>query len=80
MISMSRAARGLGAAALVAAGLASAPAEAQERLRWGIPIAFGSNLTALGDTLPYVAQQLNAASIRSSAASAATRSPMSRSS
>jgi TRAP-type mannitol/chloroaromatic compound transport system substrate-binding protein len=59
MISMSRAARGLGAAAIIAAGLASAPAEAQERLRWGIPIAFGSNLTALGDTLPYVAQQLN---------------------
>jgi len=59
MVSMSRAARGLGAAAIIAAGLASAPAEAQERLRWGIPIAFGSNLTALGDTLPYVAQQLN---------------------
>jgi TRAP-type mannitol/chloroaromatic compound transport system substrate-binding protein len=34
-------------------------ATAQERLRWGVPIAFGSNLTALGDTLPYVAQQLN---------------------
>jgi len=38
---------------------ASLPASAQERLRWGVPIAFGSNLTALGDTLPYVAQQLN---------------------
>lgn len=38
---------------------ATAPAAAQERIRWGVPIAFGSNLTALGDTLPYVAQQLN---------------------
>lgn len=37
----------------------AAPAAAQERVRWGVPIAFGSNLTALGDTLPYVAQQLN---------------------
>lgn len=47
-----------GLAALAAISLA-APASAQERLRWGVPIAFGSNLTALGDTLPYVAQQLN---------------------
>lgn len=59
MISISRAARGLGAAAVLAAGLTAAPVEAQERLRWGVPIAFGSNLTALGDTLPFVAQQLN---------------------
>jgi TRAP-type mannitol/chloroaromatic compound transport system substrate-binding protein len=59
MVGISRAARHLGAAAIVMAGLASGPADAQERLRWGVPIAFGSNLTALGDTLPYVAQQLN---------------------
>jgi len=50
------AACGAGAALTIAASL---PAAAQERLRWGVPIAFGSNLTALGDTLPYVAQQLN---------------------
>jgi TRAP-type mannitol/chloroaromatic compound transport system substrate-binding protein len=59
MNSISRAARGFGAAAILAAGLAATPADAQERVRWGVPIAFGSNLTALGDTLPYVAQQLN---------------------
>ncbi|MBM3488001.1 MAG: TRAP transporter substrate-binding protein [Alphaproteobacteria bacterium] len=45
-------------------GLAAAadPAAAQDRLRWGVPIAFGSNLTALGDTLPWVAQALNKSS------------------
>ncbi|MCU0985677.1 MAG: C4-dicarboxylate ABC transporter [Acetobacteraceae bacterium] len=59
MLRLSVAARALGAAAIVAAGLASTPASAQERVRWGVPIAFGSNLTALGDTLPFVAQQLN---------------------
>jgi TRAP-type mannitol/chloroaromatic compound transport system substrate-binding protein len=59
MVRLSTAARALGAAAIVAAGLAATPAQAQERVRWGVPIAFGSNLTALGDTLPYVAQQLN---------------------
>lgn len=27
-------------------------------MRWGIPMAFGSNLVALGDTMPWVSQQL----------------------
>lgn len=58
-----RASNALRATAL-AAGLAAAAfafpqhAHAQDRVRWGVPIAFGSNLTALGDTLPYVAQTL----------------------
>ena len=38
--------------------LTAAPATAQEVLRWGIPMAFGSNLTALGDTMPWVSEQL----------------------
>jgi len=59
MNSIFRAARAFGAAVILAAGLAVTPADAQERVRWGVPIAFGSNLTALGDTLPYVAQLLN---------------------
>ncbi len=33
-------------------------ATAQETVRWGIPMAFGSNLTALGDTMPWVSEQL----------------------
>lgn len=32
--------------------LLAAPATAQETLRWGVPMAFGSNLVALGDTMP----------------------------
>lgn len=52
-----------GAAVAAALGVGAVhPAEAQDRLRWGVPIAFGSNLTALGDTLPWVAQTLNKAS------------------
>ena len=27
-------------------------------MRWGIPMSFGSNLTALGDTMPWVSEQL----------------------
>ena len=38
--------------------VAAAPAAAQETVRWGIPMAFGSNLTALGDTMPWVSEQL----------------------
>jgi hypothetical protein len=34
--------------------VAAAPAAAQETVRWGIPMAFGSNLTALGDTMSWV--------------------------
>lgn len=33
-------------------------AHAQENVRWGIPMAFGANLTALGDTMPWVSEQL----------------------
>jgi TRAP-type mannitol/chloroaromatic compound transport system substrate-binding protein len=50
-------------AAVAAFTLATAPlgvAKAQDvdAIRWGIPMAFGSNLVALGDTMPWVAQQL----------------------
>jgi len=44
---------------LVAAlAIGISPAAAQETVRWGIPMAFGSNLTALGDTMPWVSEQL----------------------
>ena len=33
-------------------------AQAQETVRWGVPMAFGSNLVALGDTMPWVSEQL----------------------
>lgn len=36
----------------------SLPATAQENVRWGIPMSFGSNLTALGDTMPWVSDHL----------------------
>jgi len=52
----------LGAAIAAATVLAAGGAAAQDRIRWGVPIAFGTNLTALGDTLPWVAEQLDAAS------------------
>ena len=57
--------RSLGAAVLVgtlALGTLPSPAEAIDRVRWQVPIAFPSTLTALGDTLPWVADQLRAAS------------------
>ncbi|MBZ0225407.1 MAG: TRAP transporter substrate-binding protein [Comamonas sp.] len=46
--------------AAVAALLAGAAlaASAQETVRWGIPMSFGANLTALGDTMPWVSEQL----------------------
>jgi TRAP-type mannitol/chloroaromatic compound transport system substrate-binding protein len=34
------------------------PATAQERIRWQVPMSFASTLTALGDTMPWVADQL----------------------
>ncbi len=51
------------AAGVLALGLAASlatPADAArgDRVRWGVPIAFSSNLIALGDTLPWVAGQL----------------------
>ena len=51
-------------AALAVALTAGQAVRAQEidNVRWGIPMAFGSNLVALGDTMPWVAQQLERAS------------------
>jgi len=43
---------------LAATTVASDAAHAQERVRWQVPIAFASTLTALGDTLPWVAEQV----------------------
>ncbi|MFV0291951.1 MAG: TRAP transporter substrate-binding protein [Paracoccus sp. (in: a-proteobacteria)] len=36
--------------------------EEAEALKWAVPISFSSNLTALGDTLPWVAERLNVVS------------------
>jgi TRAP-type mannitol/chloroaromatic compound transport system substrate-binding protein len=36
--------------------------EAQESVRWQVPMGFASTLTALGDTMPWVADQLRAMS------------------
>jgi TRAP-type mannitol/chloroaromatic compound transport system substrate-binding protein len=44
------------------AALVAGSATAQERVRWQIPMSFASTLTALGDTMPWVADQLRAAS------------------
>ncbi|MFW5680397.1 MAG: TRAP transporter substrate-binding protein, partial [Pseudomonadota bacterium] len=41
-----------------ALALAALPADAQERIRWRVPIAFPSALPALGDNMPWVADQL----------------------
>ena len=46
------------AALAVAAMPATASAQDIDTVRWGIPMAFGSNLTALGDTMPWVSKQL----------------------
>ena len=62
---MSRVSKFLGAAAavgVVAALAAPNAADAQERVRWQIPMSFASTLTALGDTMPWVADQLRAVS------------------
>lgn len=47
------------ALALAVALAAPAAATKGDRVRWSVPIAFGSNLLALGDTLPWVAEQLS---------------------
>jgi TRAP-type mannitol/chloroaromatic compound transport system substrate-binding protein len=41
-----------------AAGLANTAEAKSDRVRWSVPIAFGTNLTALGDTLPWVVDSL----------------------
>jgi len=43
-------------------GIAVSPASAADKIRWKVPIAFPSNLPALGDNAPWVAEQLKAAS------------------
>lgn len=43
-------------------GSATTNAMAQEKVRWGVPMSFASNLTALGDTMPWVSEQLKKAS------------------
>ncbi len=52
--------------ALVAATLAAAPSLAQaqqaDAIRWGVPMSFPSTLYALGDTMPWVAKQLETVS------------------
>lgn len=49
--------------ALVGAGLVLTTAtQAAEKVRWKVPVAFGTNLPALGDNITYVADALKAAS------------------
>ncbi|WP_148862897.1 TRAP transporter substrate-binding protein [Marinobacter fonticola] len=43
----------------LAAAVASAPAMAQEKVRWKMQAAYGSNLPALGDIIPGVVEDLN---------------------
>ncbi len=51
---------GLGLAAVTA----TSAAEAQDRVRWRVPIAFPSSLPALGDNMAWVADQLRTATDR----------------
>lgn len=48
-------------AAALATVLAPAPASALDAVRWQVPMSFASTLTALGDTMPWVADQLRTA-------------------
>ena len=49
--------------AAIAAALTIVPsfahAQQPDAVRWGVPMSFGSNLLALGDTMPWVAQELD---------------------
>jgi TRAP-type mannitol/chloroaromatic compound transport system substrate-binding protein len=49
----------LAAAAIIAMSAGAVRAQDVDNIRWGIPMAFGSNLVALGDTMPWVSQQLD---------------------
>lgn len=49
--------RGTSAIALLCASVVPGAAEIDE-VRWAVPISFASTLTALGDTLPWVAERL----------------------
>ena len=48
--------------ALLAGTMLAGPASAEERVRWQVPMTFASTLTALGDTMPWVADRLRAVS------------------
>ena len=52
---------GVAAAAMVGAlAMTVAPTDAfAKKVRWAVPISFASTLTALGDTLPWVAERIN---------------------
>lgn len=52
----------LAVACAVAAVTSPIAAQAQEKVRWQVPMSFASTLTALGDTMPWVADQLRAVS------------------
>jgi TRAP-type mannitol/chloroaromatic compound transport system substrate-binding protein len=54
--------RALGAALIGASLVLGSVAQAAENVRWKVPVAFGTNLPALGDNINYVAEALNAAS------------------
>jgi TRAP-type mannitol/chloroaromatic compound transport system substrate-binding protein len=63
MTQFSKGLTGATALALVlSAGAVATPADAQDRIRWQVPMGFASTLTALGDTFPWVADQLRAMS------------------
>ncbi len=53
---------GVAAAGLLAMTASAASASELDRLRWQVPMSFASTLTALGDTMPWVADKLRAAS------------------
>jgi TRAP-type mannitol/chloroaromatic compound transport system substrate-binding protein len=50
------------AAVTLAATIQPDGARAQDRVRWQVPMSFASTLTALGDTMPWVADRLRAVS------------------
>ena len=52
----------IAAVAVLATGIAPSTVEAAEKIRWKVPVAFGTNLPALGDNIVYVADALKAAS------------------
>jgi TRAP-type mannitol/chloroaromatic compound transport system substrate-binding protein len=49
---------GVAAAAALLTALSREAAADLDRVRWPVPMAFASNLTALGDAMPWVAEQL----------------------
>ncbi len=53
---------GVASVGIVAMTAGAAHASELDRLRWQVPMSFASTLTALGDTMPWVADQLRAAS------------------